>query len=64
MSAPIMSSMPNASPIRRYILLRHRAPGTPAPRWSLERIGAPAPRNAERAPARSPRSGAARPTGA
>jgi hypothetical protein len=40
-----MSAMPNAHPIRRYVLLRHREPGSPVTRWSIERIGS-APRDA------------------
>jgi hypothetical protein len=38
--------MQSTSPIRRYVLLRHRGQdATPASRWSMERI-APAPRGA------------------
>ena len=33
-----MLAMQNASHIRRYVLLRHRDAGSPATRWSLERI--------------------------
>jgi hypothetical protein len=47
-SAPIMSDMQNASPIRRYVLLRQRDLGAPAARWSMERIAAHAPRDGER----------------
>jgi hypothetical protein len=45
-----MSSMQSTSPIRRYVLLRHRGRNATAPRWSMERI-APAPYGAARAPA-------------
>lgn len=41
--------MPSTSPIRRYVLLRHRGHDVGASRWSLERI-APAPRGPARAP--------------
>lgn len=40
-----MLSMQSTSPIRRYVLLRHRGQGTAESRWSMERI-APAPRGA------------------
>jgi len=42
--------MQSTSPIRRYVLLRHRGPGAAASRWSMERI-APAPRGAGDLPA-------------
>ncbi len=32
--------MTNASPIRRYVLLRHRDHSSPVPQWSMERIAA------------------------
>jgi len=41
--------MHTTSPIRRYVLLRHRGLEATASRWSMERI-APAPRAAARAP--------------
>jgi len=41
--------MQSTSPIRRYVLLRHRGHDTTASRWSMERI-APAPRSAAGAP--------------
>jgi hypothetical protein len=41
--------MQSTSPIRRYVLLRHREHDASAARWSMERI-APAPRGAARAP--------------
>ena len=44
-----MLSMQSTSPIRRYVLLRHRGHDATASRWSMERI-APAPRSAARAP--------------
>jgi hypothetical protein len=44
-----MLSMQTNSPIRRYVLLRHRGHDTAASRWSMERI-APAPRGADGAP--------------
>jgi hypothetical protein len=44
-----MLSMQSTSPIRRYVLLRHRGHDATASRWSMERI-APAPRGAARAP--------------
>jgi hypothetical protein len=49
-----MSAMHSPSPIRRYVLLRHRDAGATAPRWSMERI-APAPRGTGRpGPAEQP----------
>jgi hypothetical protein len=45
--------MTNASPIRRYILLRHRDHSSPVPRWSMERIAA-APREESPAPSTAP----------
>jgi hypothetical protein len=48
--SPTISSMQSTSPIRRYVLLRHRGHGASAARWSMERV-APAPRGAGRAPA-------------
>ncbi len=45
-----MLSMQSTSPIRRYVLLRHRGQDAAASRWSMERI-APAPRGALRAAA-------------
>jgi hypothetical protein len=39
-----MLAMQNAAHIRRYVILRHRVAGSPATRWSLERI-ATAPRD-------------------
>jgi hypothetical protein len=44
-AAPIISDMQNASPIRRYVLLRQRDGASATSRWSLERI-ASAPRAA------------------
>ena len=44
-----MLSMQSTSPIRRYVLLRHRGHDASAPRWSMERV-APAPRGSARAP--------------
>jgi hypothetical protein len=41
--------MQSTSPIRRYVLLRHRGHEATASRWSMERI-APAPRSAVGAP--------------
>jgi hypothetical protein len=41
--------MQTTSPIRRYVLLRHRGHEATASRWSMERI-APAPRGAARVP--------------
>jgi hypothetical protein len=41
--------MQSTSPIRRYVLLRHRGHDAAASRWSMERI-APAPRTAARLP--------------
>jgi hypothetical protein len=41
--------MQTTSPIRRYVLLRHRGHDAPASRWSMERI-APAPRSVAGAP--------------
>jgi len=40
--ASIISTMKTTTPIRRYVLLRHRDRSAPASRWSLERIGAEA----------------------
>jgi hypothetical protein len=58
--APIMLSMHNASPIRRYVLLRHRDGAVTTPRWSMERI-ASAPRDAQASTAaQAPRANAAR----
>jgi hypothetical protein len=51
-----MQAMQKTTPIRRYVLLRHRVHGSPARRWSMERI-APTPRSGARAAA------AARPPG-
>jgi hypothetical protein len=48
-ASPTMLSMHTTSPIRRYVLLRHRGHDTAASRWSMERI-APAPRGADGAP--------------
>jgi hypothetical protein len=42
--------MQSTSPIRRYVLLRHRGQEAGASRWSMERI-APAPCGAARVPA-------------
>jgi len=53
--SPTIMSMQSTSPIRRYVLLRHRGLDASASRWSMERI-APAPRSVARAPM------AARPT--
>ncbi len=39
-----MLDMPKTSPIRRYVLLRHRDLAAASPRWSVERIGS-APRD-------------------
>jgi hypothetical protein len=52
-----MSDMQNTSPIRRYVLLRQRDLGAPAARWSMERIAAHAPREADRhaGPSQRPR---------
>jgi hypothetical protein len=44
-----MLSMQSTSPIRRYVLLRHRGHDVTASRWSMERI-APASRGAARVP--------------
>jgi hypothetical protein len=56
--APIMSGMQNASPIRRYVLLRQRDGAPATSRWSLERIAAgPRPAHAPAvAPVRSARA--------
>ena len=48
--SPIISSMQKTTPIRRYVLLRHRDHGVSASRWSMERIAA-APLNGASAPA-------------
>ena len=50
-----MLSMQSTSPIRRYVLLRHRGHDANASRWSMERI-APAPRGAGRAPSAEQRA--------
>ena len=42
-------SMQSTSPIRRYVLLRHRGHDASASRWSMERV-APAYRGVARAP--------------
>jgi hypothetical protein len=47
--SPTILSMQSTSPIRRYVLLRHRGHDASATRWSMERI-APSPRGAARAP--------------
>jgi hypothetical protein len=47
--SPTILSMQSTSPIRRYVLLRHRGHDASASRWSMERI-APAPRGVARAP--------------
>jgi hypothetical protein len=47
--SPTILSMQSTSPIRRYVLLRHRGHDASASRWSMERI-APASRGAARAP--------------
>lgn len=47
--SPTILSMQSTSPIRRYVLLRHRGHDASASRWSMERI-APAPRGAARGP--------------
>jgi hypothetical protein len=47
--SPTILSMQSTSPIRRYVLLRHRGHDATASRWSMERI-APAPRGATGAP--------------
>jgi hypothetical protein len=51
--------MQNASPIRRYVLLRHRELDASTPRWSMERIG-PTPRDGAPAPSAPPRPSRAR----
>jgi hypothetical protein len=48
-----MLSMQSPSPIRRYVLLRHRGHDASASRWSLERI-APAQRGMRGVPAAQP----------
>jgi hypothetical protein len=53
---PIIADMQNVTPIRRYVLLRHRDRAATASRWSMERIGS-APR-AGAAPAASRRRAA------
>jgi len=40
--------MQSTSPIRRYVLLRHRGHSATPSRWSMERV-APAPRDTVRA---------------
>jgi hypothetical protein len=40
-----MLSMQTTSPIRRYVIVRHRDHGTSASRWSMERV-APTQREA------------------
>jgi hypothetical protein len=45
---PIILFMQNTSPIRRYVLLRHRGHNATSSRWTMERI-APAPRDTVRA---------------
>jgi len=47
--SPTMLSMQSTSPIRRYVLLRHRGHDASASRWSMERI-APASRGVVGAP--------------
>ncbi|MBS1870764.1 MAG: hypothetical protein JSS99_14005 [Actinobacteria bacterium] len=47
--SPTISCMQSTSPIRRYVLLRHRGRDAHEPRWSMERI-APAPRGTVPAP--------------
>lgn len=55
-------AMPETSPIRRYVLLRHRDHSSPLPRWSMERVAAapsapaPAPVVAPRRSQPSPRA--------
>jgi hypothetical protein len=46
-------SMQSTSPIRRYVLLRHRGHDASGSRWSLERV-APSPRAGARAPVAAP----------
>lgn len=47
--SPTILSMQSTSPIRRYVLLRHRGHDASASRWSMERV-APASRGVARAP--------------
>jgi hypothetical protein len=49
-----MLFMQTTSPIRRYVIVRHRDHGTTASRWSMERV-APAPRDTSAAPMAAPR---------
>jgi hypothetical protein len=56
----IMLPMQTSSPIRRYVIVRHRDHGTTASRWSMERV-APTQRDASAAPVAAPRP---RPQGA
>lgn len=49
-ASPTIPTMHTTSPIRRYVLLRHRGHDATASRWSMERV-APAPGAGGRAPA-------------
>jgi len=59
-SERIMLSMQTTSPIRRYVIVRHRDHGSSASRWSMERV-APSAREATAVPAAAQRP---RPQGA
>jgi len=48
--SPIIVAMQSTSPIRRYLLLRHREQGAAAPGWSMVRL-APATCGPRAAPA-------------
>lgn len=49
-----MLSMQSTSPIRRYVIVRHRDHGSSASRWSMERVAPSAP-EATAAPVAAPR---------
>lgn len=49
----IMLSMKSTSPIRRYVIVRHRDHGTSDSRWSMERL-APSTREPAAAPVAAP----------
>ncbi|MDO8210899.1 hypothetical protein [Conexibacter sp. CPCC 206217] len=48
-----MLSMQTTSPIRRYVIVRHRDHGTASSRWSMERV-ASAQRETPAAPVTAP----------
>lgn len=51
---PIISSMQTTSPIRRYVIVRHRDHGTTTSGWSMERV-APSQPGGPSAPVAAPR---------